>query len=81
MGLFEAPGFQAQNSAAFILFRATVPSSVFAGSLRNGLVMLKILYRFFVLLSCCQGGEGAEIAAITRLRVFLSRIDPVFTGF
>jgi hypothetical protein len=45
------------------------------------LVMLKILHRSLVSFRGASGFEGAKIAALAGLGLFLARIEPVFAGF
>ena len=45
------------------------------------LMLLEVLHLTLVLLSLFHRGEGAEIAALTGRRIFLARIEAVFSGF
>ena len=42
---------------------------------------LEILNRAFVFLRCSLCIERAKVSAFSRLRIFLARIQPIFTGF
>src|ERR1700691_1083795 len=44
-------------------------------------VPLEVLYCAFVLLCFFQSREGAQVAALARLGIFLSRIQSKFSGF
>jgi hypothetical protein len=48
-------------------------------SMVDALVPLEILYRALMLLGSRERFEGTEIAALSRLRIYLAGMEPVLT--